>query len=269
MRKLSSQIIVVIFIGFIIIPIVFLAIWSLSTRWPWPLLYPESITIKWWNQVLFESKGFYLGLKNTLIIGISTAIIGVGLSIPIGKYLVQKKSYIKSILEGVFFLPIILSPLTITLGLYQTFSKWNLTGSMIGVIIAHLIPCLPYGIRIMKISFEHFNEKYLEQGKMLKASKRQRQIYIIFPFLRPGIIAAFHLMLLISMSQYILTIFIGSGKIQTLASQMYPYLNGGNMSIGGVYSLLFALIAILMLLIVEYILKKYLDRPVKSKSNLK
>lgn len=260
MKRLGSKLILITCMVSIIIPIVFLIIWSLSSRWAWPLLCPKEISIKWWIQVLSNKSEFYKTLQSTIVIGVITSFIGIIIAIPIGSYISGKSTHFKKIIEALFFLPIILSPMTITLGLYQTLSRLNLTGKIIGVIIAHLIPCLPYGIRIMKVSFEHFNQKYLEQAQLLGANNIQRQLYVTLPMIKGGIIASFHLMLLISMSQYILTIFVGTGKIQTLATRMYPFLNGGNMSIGAVYSLIFAIIAITLLVTIEIFLKRHLSK---------
>lgn len=254
-----NWIVLILFSLIMILPIVVLLIWSVGQRYSWPHILPEHITIIWWKNVFSDAR-FYSSLLNTIIIGAMTSIIGLAMSIPIGKYLSKYNSLKSRLLEGIMFLPILISPVVITLGLYKSLSIMGLTGNIFGIIIVHLIPCLPYGIRIIKASYENFDYRYLEQSKFLNTKPYQIRLFVQIPMMWPSFLAGFHLMFLISMSQYVLTLFVGNGRVQTLSTQMYPYLSGGNMSIGAIYSLVFALVAVSFMLILEKILSKRYKR---------
>lgn len=237
------------------VPVVILFIWSVGKHYSWPNILPGEFTIDWVKGVMSQ-KEFYMAMGNTVLIGALTGIIGLLMALPIGKYLSKVNDIYSKILEGVLFLPILISPVVITLGLYKTFSILGLTGNIAGVVIAHLIPCLPYGIRIIKSGYENFDERYLDQARLLDASEYQVRLFVHLPMMWPSFLAGFHLMFLISMSQYILTLFVGNGRVQTLSTRMYPYLSGGNINIGAVYSLVFAFVAIILMFLLERVLNR-------------
>ena len=94
-------------------------------------------------------------------------------------------------------------------------------------------------------------------GKMLGIPATQRFFKILLPQIMPGIVAGSSLTVLISFSQYIITLLIGGGTIKTLPIVMFPYISSGERSVGAVYSLIFAIVSITVLFAMDRYLKTY------------
>ncbi|WP_099187269.1 ABC transporter permease [Tepidibacter mesophilus] len=243
---------------FSIIQIVFIFCMSFSSGWVWPDIIPKNLSIKGWKYVLLNSNSLdviFMSLKIALIVVVINLIIAIPAADAVARYDFKYKKTI----EFFLIMPIVIPPIISTMGIHKAFIRMNLTESILGVVLVHIIPTLPYMIRAIKISFENFGFEWEQQCQMLGASKLKTLINVKIYFLLPGIIAGSTLTALISFSQYITTILIGGGQIQTLSTNMIPYINSGEKTIGCVYAIIFAFICLSTLEIMEYYLKKYYD----------
>ena len=66
---------------------------------------------------------------------------------------------------------------------------------------------------------------------------------------------------IVSFSQYFLTVLIGGGVIETFTTRMFPYLYSGNRTLASVYTGVFNLVSITVLVIVNRLTHKlYAER---------
>lgn len=260
MNKLKDTkfiIIAIIFALSIILPFLPLIITSISINYKWPTVFPSQFSIRAIKYVFYDNPNTYEAVINTLIIGISVIIIDLILAIPAAMALERYEFKGKTIMKMLLFAPIIVPPFTAIMGMYTIFIKLGLTESILGVILAHILPSLPYMIKAMMVSFNTLNTNLEDQASILGASRVKRFYYIIIPHLLPSIFAGASLTFLISASQYFLTLLVGGGKIATLAIIMIPFINGGDKAIGSVYSLIFSIVALINISILDFGLKVY------------
>ncbi len=240
-----------------VIPIILLFILSFSSQWKWPDLLPTIFSIRAWKYILFESKGTVEAIKNSLLIAVMVNIINLVIAIPAADALARYKFKGKGFLELFFMIPIVISPLTILVGMHKSFIKFGLTESILGIVLAHVIPTLPYMIRAVETSYKNLGFKWEEAAKVLGAGTLKKFFYVTLPFILPGIVAGSSLTILISLNQYISTMFIGGGQISTVSIVMFPFISGGEQSIGAAYSILFALVSLICLWIMDSFIKRY------------
>lgn len=238
-----------------LLPILTMVLTSFSTRWAYPDLLPKAINTEAWHYVFFENMDTYKSLGLTICIALCTIFINIVIGIPAADALGRYNFKGKTLAEILISLPIVLPPIAIMLGLHRTFLRLGLTESILGVILANVIPTLPYMVRSLSIGFESMGFKIEEQAQMLGANKYQRLFYIIFPALIPSLVAGSSLCILISASQYVSVLIIGGGLIKTVPIIMFPFLSGGNQAIGSAYGFLFSTMALALLLIMDLVVR--------------
>ncbi|MDA8236041.1 MAG: ABC transporter permease subunit [Clostridia bacterium] len=177
------------------------------------------------------------------------------LALPIAKALAHLDFKGKSIIDTVFMLPILIPTMGIAMGLHITMIKYGLADSWVGVVLIHLLPTLPYSIRILRTAFEDLGVKWEEQARSLGASGITLLRTLWLPLILPSIRAIIFLTFIISMSQYILTVIIGGGKVVTLALVYFPYFNSSNPGAIAVLSIIFALLPLLIMGLWELIIR--------------
>ena len=240
-----------------LLPFIPLVINSFAYDFRWPSVFPSNATWRAFKYVFYENSNTYKAILNTLIIATSVVVIDVFLAMPAAFSLVRYEFKGKIIIKGLLFAPIIIPPFTAIMGMYVVFVKLGLTESIYGVILAHILPTLPYMIKALMVSYGTLDTALEEQAAVLGAGPISRFIYISLPHILPGVVAGASLTFLISISQYFLTFLVGGGKVVTISIVMFPFISGGDNAIGSVYGVLFSFLAIINLVLIDFLLRKY------------
>lgn len=241
----------------IFVPFIPLVLTSLSFGWQWPAVLPESISFRAWNYVLFGSSGTWRAVGISLLIALIVTALNILLAVPAANALVRNSFRGKWLIEAIIFAPIIIPPFVAVMGIHLTFLRLGLTETIVGVVLAHIAPTLPYMVRAIMISYQTLSIDWEDQARMLGAGPVSRFSFVVLPHLLPGIIAGASLSVLISLGQYLITFIIGSGQVVTLSILLFPFISGGDPAIASAYSLLFAGMAIMTLFGLDVLLKKY------------
>jgi putative spermidine/putrescine transport system permease protein len=102
------------------------------------------------------------------------------------------------------------------MGLHTIFVYTGLADTIVGVILVHLIPSAPYAILMLTVSFTRLDPDLEAQARTLGASSFEVMRFVTLPAIAPGLAVAGSFAFLISWSQYLLTLFIGGGRVLTL-----------------------------------------------------
>lgn len=249
-KKIGLIIILVIFL----FPVFLLLIQSMAFSWRWGTIFPPSFDWRGW-QVLAQEPRLMEAICTTLWIGAVVVFLNLLIAFPAGKALAHHSFKGKSTIETLLFMPILVPSLAIAMGVHMTMIRIGLADYWFGVVGVHLIPTVPYSIRILRAGYERLGVKWLEQAQSLGASEWTVFRTVTLPQLLPSIRATIFLVFVISLSQYILTAIIGGGHVVTLSMIYFPYFYSVDSSVIASFSLLFAIIPILFLAVIEVLIR--------------
>ena len=255
MKKNISKLILDISLISIIIPIFILGIWCCTKSWPYPELLPQN-----YSSIGFEYIFNVSNLKiliNSILISLIIVFMTIIISIPASKAIALYEFKGKKIFELLILSPIIIPMVSVAMGIHITFIKLGLANSLLGVIIINIVPCIPYAVRIIGDVYKLVGNKLEIQAELLGANKFNVFRYITLPLILPGVIGASSMCFIISFSQYFLTMLIGGGRIVTYPMIMFPYIQSGDRNIAALYSMVFLVVSIIVLILIEKRIKKY------------
>lgn len=238
-------------------PITVLLLWSISGKWNWPSILPQSFNLRAYQYILGNGQNLLRVILLSIGLSLSVTFITVLLSIPAAKALGVYKFKGKRLIEILILTPLIIPSITIVTGIHVFFIRLGLADTLLGVIIIHIFPCLPYGVRMLKNVYEAIGNSYEIQARVLGASKLKTFLNVTLPILMPAILSASSLIFVVSFSQYLLTLIIGGGKIITLAVVMFPFIQEGDHTMAGALSMVFISVSFVFLLIFEKMIKHY------------
>lgn len=219
-------------------PLLLFAAYAFSTRWFFPQPFPAEWTAVTFQRALRDSKTL-LSMAQGIWIAILVSVLSLALALPAARTLGLRKFRGRQLAWLLLFLPTVIPPLAIGMGLNILFLRINLAGTLMGVALAHLVPTLPYTIFTLSSAFARFDENYEFQALALGASPWQIFLNITLRMMTPSLVVAALFAFLISWSQYLLTLLIGGGQIITLPILLFSAASGGNPSAIAVLSLLF------------------------------
>lgn len=256
-RKQVGNLILYMMLFLLLFPIIVLLLWSFAKSWAWPELLPEGLSLRGFQSMLRSGNNLGSVLCCSVSLSLTVTAITLALSIPAAKALGLMSFRGKKIIKMLILAPLIVPAVSVSMGVQLVFIKLGLANTFAGVVLVHLLPCLPYGVRILTDVFEIVGDKMELQAKVLGAKPMQVLLYVTLPIIMPGILSAGSLVFIVSFSQYFLTFLIGGGRIMTLPLVMFPYIQSGDRVMASSYSLVFIGTSLLMLLLLERTVKTY------------
>jgi putative spermidine/putrescine transport system permease protein len=233
----------------LLLPLVPLAIWSFARGWRFPALLPQDWTMNAWQVALTPGRGVLEGLGLTAGIALAAAALAALVGVPAGRALGQHEFRGKGLVLLLLVAPIIVPAIAVVPGMHEIFLRLGLAGTTSGVILAHLVPVIPYMTLIMASVFSGFDTVHEDQARSLGAGPLAVWRHVTLPAILPGLLTGFLFAFLVSWSQYLLTLSIGGGRVQTLPLTLFAYASAGRNDLAGALAVLYVLPGILILLI--------------------
>ena len=219
-----------------------LAIWSITWRWSFPEAWPTSWSFDYWLQLLTE---WPLALKHSLI----TALISSGLALMLAVIWLEVQDrfgghFYRATLWFIY-LPLLVPQIAFLYGLKVSFLRLGLSGGIGTVIWAHLLFVFPYVMLSLVDSWRALDQRYLSVAKSLGSSSWTCLWRIKLSLLLRPLLIAWAIGMAVSISQYLPTLLIGAGRVESLTTEAVSLASGADRRLVGVYGLLQALVPLL------------------------
>ena len=233
----------------LVLPFLPLAIWSVAHGWRFPDLLPAQVSGKAWAYALSPQSGVLQSFGLTTFIAAATTGIAALIGLPAGRALGMHRFRGRTVIFLLLLAPALLPGIAVVFGLHGVLLRLGLAGSVPGVILAHLVPVLPYMTLVLAAVFSRFDPAFEQQARSLGATPWQAFRAVTLPAILPGLMTAALFSFLVSWSQYLLTLAIGGGRVQTLPLLLYSFAAAGRNDITAAIALLYMLPGLLILAI--------------------
>jgi putative spermidine/putrescine transport system permease protein len=231
----------------LVLPFFPLAIWSVARGWFFPDVLPQQWTLQTWELVAAGRYDVLRSVGLTLLIAALTTALALLVGLPAGRALGQHEFRGKGMIMLLLLAPIVVPGIAVVLGLHAVFIGLGLTNTVSGVVLAHLIPTLPYVIFVMAGIFANYDTALEDQARSLGANPRQVFVNVTLPIILPGVLVGALFAFLISWGQYILTLVIGGGKIITLPLLLFSFVSAGRHDMTGAIAMIYVVPGIIIL----------------------
>ncbi|WP_250031338.1 ABC transporter permease [Paractinoplanes maris] len=192
---------------------------SVGRRW-FDTWLPEGWTTQWYASAWTE-----FGLLDVLLVTLEVAVLVVGISVLVGvpaSYVLARRSFPgRRLVYLLFLLPILMPPITYGIPLATVLYKYGFAGHLAGVVLANLVPSIPFVILTMTPFIEQIDPTMEKAARMCGARTGQIFGRILAPLLVPGILAASILVLVRTVGMFELTFLTAGPDSQTLVVALY------------------------------------------------
>ncbi len=127
----------------------------------------------------------------------------------------------KRLVMLLFLLPLLVPPITFGIPLATVLYQAGLAGTMSGVVLANLVPTVPFVILVMIPFIEQIDPRIEAAARVFGASTVRLFIHVLLPLLLPGILAALLLVLVRTIAMFELTFLTAGPTSQTLVVALY------------------------------------------------
>ena len=192
---------------------------SFATRWLGTWL-PAGWTTRWYTAAWSEfqlSDVLSVTFQVVFLVVLFSGLIGV----PAAYALARRDFPGKRLVMLLFLLPLLVPPITFGIPLATVLYKAGLAGSMSGVVLANLVPTVPFVILVMIPFIEQIDTKIEAAARVFGANTFKLFLYVLLPLLMPGILAALLLVLVRTIAMFELTFLTAGPTSQTLVVALY------------------------------------------------
>ena len=241
---------------YILFPMAVILLWSVTGRWPWPNLLPESWTIRTLEELFFGSAKLPQLLGSSISLAATVALLATAISILTSRATEFYDFSGKCLIRFSGMLPLLVPGTVFAMGIQLVMLKLGLADKIAGVVLVHLVCALPYCLAIMGDVTRAVGIRLEEQAQVLGATPLRAFFAVTLPALVPGILSSMAMGFILSYSQYFTTLMVGGGRVKTIALVLVPYIQSGDRALASAYSVAFVGSAMIVFFIFEALIKK-------------
>ena len=192
---------------------------SFASRWLGTWL-PAGVTTRWYYSAWDE---FQLGdvLLVTFEVVFAVVLLSGLLGVPAAYAMARRDFPGKKLVMLLFLLPLLVPPITYGIPMATVLYKIGLGGTMAGVILANLVPTVPFVILVMIPFIEQIDPRIEAAARVFGAGTFRLFLHILLPILTPGVLAALLLVLVRTIGMFELTFLTSGPTSQTLVVALY------------------------------------------------
>jgi putative thiamine transport system permease protein len=201
-----------------------LAVGSVAGVWPFPALLPQSLSWEAWQSVIGSSRSVWITLAlatGSSAIALLWAVAWLEMSPPAWDAKLRKLLYLPLLLPGVLWV----------VGTHRLALAGGLTGSWLGVLLAHLLAVLPYTLIALSPAYQGFDTRYAHISSALGKSRWVYLTQVKWPLLRTSLWSTAAVGFAVSVAQFLPTLYIGEGRIVTVTTEAVTLSSGGQRSL--------------------------------------
>jgi len=192
---------------------------SFGTRW-FNAWLPAGFTARWYESAWNEFQLHDVLIVTFEVVGAVVLLSGL-LGVPAAYALARSNFPGKQAVVLLFLLPLLIPPITFGIPLATVLYQAHLGGNMSGVILANLVPSVPFVVLVMIPFIEQIDPRIEAAARVFGAGTGRLFLHVIVPLLSPGILAALLLVLVRTIAMFELTFFTAGPGSQTLVVALY------------------------------------------------
>lgn len=241
------------FLVFFYLPLANMAMMAFANTYEVPAVLPQQWGVKWWG-FIFSQKSLVSSMVQSFVVAVITTVCSMILCIPAAYALARFKFPGRKI----FMLSFLLTNAFPKIGIYTSigtlFYKYNLMGTLVGVVIIHMINSMMFMVWLPTSAFRSVHKQQEEAARDVGAGPIRTFFKVTFPMAMPGISVATLYTFLGSMEEAQGTLLVGLAKIKTMPVEMYGII----MDYPGQAGAVFALLLIIPSAVLIFAMRKYI-----------
>lgn len=206
-----------------------LAVGSVAGVWPFPALWPETLTSQAWASV-WASRGTVL---TTLSLAAASAALALAWSVA---WLESAPRRWDTALRPLLYAPLVLPAVLWVVGLYSLALWLRIEGRWPALLLAHTLMALPYVLLALAPAYTGFDPRYRAISDSLGRSRAHFLLRIKWPLLRRALAASAAVGFAVSVAQYLPTLYLGAGRWATVTTEAVNHAAGAQRSLTSAYA---------------------------------
>jgi putative spermidine/putrescine transport system permease protein len=181
---------------------------------------PEGFSLQWYER-MFTDRQWSTGMVNSFQVAVLTAILATVLGTLAALALTRGRFPGRSAINALMLTPLIVPVVIIAIGTFALFVQWRISGSIVGLVLAHTALALPFVVVNVAAILRTMDRNLELAAANLGADPRQSFVRITLPIILPGVLAGAIFAFITSWDEVVIAIFMTSARFRTLPVEMW------------------------------------------------
>jgi spermidine/putrescine transport system permease protein len=212
-RGIASGIVTAAALLFLFVPLGVVVLFSFHDT-PGLTFQFEGFSFRWYEDV-FSDDVFLEALRNSVVLGVGTAILTVGLGTAAAYGIARSRTRLRGPAQALFLAPVLLPGLFIGAALLSFLSRLDVQPSLVTVLIGHVVFAFPFVFILIRTAVDRLDVSLEEVARDLGATPMRVFRKVTLPQIAPVLIGAAALAFMLSFDEFLITFFV-IGNEQTL-----------------------------------------------------
>jgi putative spermidine/putrescine transport system permease protein len=209
----------------------------------------NGFSLRWFIK-LAEYPEFLQAFWNSILIASISSVLALAFAVPAAIAIARYRFRGREALSVFFMSPLMIPHVVLGIAFLRFFQMIGLSGTMAGLIIAHIVVIFPFAMRMVLAAAVGMDKRIEDAASSLGAPRLIVYRRIVLPLIIPGLASGFVLSFIQSFDEVTMTVFIASPTMVTLPVRMFNYIQDSiDPLICSVSALLILFTAFLMLII--------------------
>ena len=226
LNTLLAGLLAAVLVLWLLVPFAMALLWSLvdpGTPWSYPDVLPPALSFQRWV-LMWETTTLSTAMLNSYTLAPVAAITAILLAAPTayafgridfpGKGIAQVVTLTPLVLPG-FVTAVFFASILVSFGVYSRYGA---------ILLGHVVLFIPYAVRILTVSFAQVNQEVINAARDLGASPLGVFRAAFWPVLKPGVLASFLIVFILSIEEFALAFIVGSPSFTTIPTILFSYL---------------------------------------------
>jgi putative spermidine/putrescine transport system permease protein len=181
---------------------------------------PEGFSIRWYEKMLTDPQ-WSSGFINSAQVASLTAVLATVLGTLAALGTVRGRFPGKSAVNALVLSPLIVPVIIIAIGMFSLFVRWKITGSIVGLVLAHTALAVPFVVINVATSLRTIDRNLELAAMNLGADPLRTFRRVTLPLILPGVLAGGLFAFITSWDEVVVSIFLTTARFRTLPVEMW------------------------------------------------
>lgn len=181
---------------------------------------PPGFSLQWYEK-MFTDSAWTSGFVNSFQVAVLTAIVSSILGTMAALGIARGRFPGKSMANAVILSPLVVPVVVIAIGMFSLFVRWKITGTVVGLTLAHTALSVPYVVVSVSTSLRTMDRNLEMAAANLGANPARTFRYVTLPLIMPGVFAGALFAFLSSWDEVVVAIFLTTTRFRTLPTVMW------------------------------------------------
>ena len=183
---------------------------------------PDGLSLRWYVNALTYPQ-FQRAALNSLVVTIASAAIALPFGTAAALALVRHPLPARSLWSSLLLSPLVIPGVAAGLGFLIVAAKLGVLTSRFILIAAHVTLVLPFVIRAIAVSVANLDPALERAAASLGARPWRVFVRVTLPLLRPGLFAGLLFAVIVSVNEFVVSLFISTRVTEILPVAMFTY----------------------------------------------